>query len=129
MSKLRTTQSVWHWPKLRKKIRATVEKRLLYCGEMARSRLVENLSLGYTRVDGPSAPGDFPHRDTGRLAQSYRVIPRFLPTAAEVIVGSDLKYAFWLEHGTAMMAARPHLAVTVAQLMPLIRRIMTAKIK
>lgn len=55
-----------------------------------------------------SAPGEFPKSDTGRLVSSIYV--DFTYQIARV--GSQLKYAKWLEDGTTKMAARPWLART-----------------
>jgi HK97 gp10 family phage protein len=56
-----------------------------------------------------SRPGDPPHTDTGRLRQSIK----FEYSKGIGKVGSNLKYAAWLEFGTEDMAPRPWLSVAV----------------
>jgi HK97 gp10 family phage protein len=53
-----------------------------------------------------SNEGDAPNNDTGRLIQSIK----FEVEEDAAYVGSNLKYAAWLEFGTEKMAARPWLA-------------------
>ena len=71
----------------------------------------------------PSAPGDAPHRQTGRyrasLAQSFDAS---LLTSR---VGSPMKLSYWLELGTKRMAARPHLRPTLTAFRDVIMRIIT----
>lgn len=55
-----------------------------------------------------SAPGEYPKSDTGRLASSISVEKGY----KYAIVGSNLKYAPWLETGTPIMAPRPWLKRT-----------------
>lgn len=52
-----------------------------------------------------SKPGDAPNTDTGALVNSVAVEAR----DDGVYVGSNLKYAPWLEFGTSDMASRPWL--------------------
>lgn len=68
-------------------------------------------SLRYSpkRTVTVSRPGDPPHTDTGRLRQSIK----FDIKKDTGRVGSNLKYAAWLEFGTEDMAARPWLSVAV----------------
>lgn len=56
-----------------------------------------------------SKPGDPPHTDTGRLRQSIK----FNYSEGVGQVGSNLKYAAWLEFGTEGMSPRPWLSVAV----------------
>lgn len=61
----------------------------------------------------PSKPGEFPHLDSGDLRRSiFFQINRSLQT---VRVGSNLKYAKYLEEGTKRMAQRPFLERTLIQ--------------
>lgn len=62
-----------------------------------------------TRNVTVSKPGDPPHTDTGRLRQSIK----FEYSKGVGKIGSNLKYAAWLEFGTEKMAARPWLSVAV----------------
>lgn len=59
------------------------------------------------RKHSPSKPGSPPNSDLGTLAQSYRI--DLDPQTNTVSVGSNLKYASYLELGTKHVAARPHL--------------------
>jgi len=58
-----------------------------------------------------SDPFEPPHTDTGRLRQSIKF--NISSTGEYGEVGSNLKYAAWLEFGTATMAPRPWLSVAV----------------
>jgi len=53
-----------------------------------------------------SAPGQAPATDTGRLRASYALSS---PGVATREVGTNVRYAPFLEYGTRRMAARPHL--------------------
>lgn len=61
---------------------------------------------GPKRTVRVSEPGDAPHTDTGRLRQSIKF--NYKDGVGEV--GSNLKYAAWLEFGTEDMAPRPWLS-------------------
>lgn len=63
------------------------------------------------RLVNVSNPGDPPNTDTGRLVQSIKV--EFEDDGAIGLVGSNLKYAAWLEFGTENMRARPWLSAAV----------------
>lgn len=56
-----------------------------------------------------SKPGNPPHTDTGQLRQSIK----FDVKEGTGRVGSNLKYAAWLEFGTENMRPRPWLSVAV----------------
>lgn len=58
-----------------------------------------------------SKPGDAPHTDTGRLRQSIK----FNYQDGVGNVGSNLKYAAWLEFGTEDMAPRPWLSTAITE--------------
>lgn len=65
------------------------------------------------RVVNVSNPGDPPNSDTGRLVQSIKF--EFGDEREWGAVGSNLKYAAWLEFGTETMEARPWLSAAVAE--------------
>lgn len=65
------------------------------------------------RVVNVSNPGEPPNSDTGRLAQSVKF--DFQKAGLVGRVGSNLKYAAWLEFGTLTMAPRPWLSEAVEQ--------------
>ena len=64
--------AVWHGERLRVKIEGHFKTQLLKAAEMLRSQTVRNLSIGRTRIEGPSEPGEFPHVDTGDLRKSVK---------------------------------------------------------
>ncbi len=63
------------------------------------------------RVVNVSKPGSPPNTDTGRLVQSIKF--EFADDLSSGFVGSNLKYAAWLEFGTENMSARPWLSTAV----------------
>lgn len=67
------------------------------------------LRYGPKRNVTVSKPGDPPHTDTGRLRQSIQF--NIKKDFGEV--GSNLKYAAWLEFGTENMAPRPWLSTAI----------------
>jgi len=54
-----------------------------------------------------SAPGEPPAIDTGDLADSYEVRVHY--KSGKVMIGTPLRYGFFLERGTRKMAKRPHI--------------------
>lgn len=60
-------------------------------------------------VGGVSAPGQAPRRQTEELAQSIRSVTRKTTRGARGRVGTSLVKGYFLEFGTADMAARPWL--------------------
>jgi hypothetical protein len=54
-----------------------------------------------------SAPGEAPAIRTGDLAESYEVRVHF--KSQKVMIGTPLRYGFFLERGTRKMAKRPHI--------------------
>jgi len=65
------------------------------------------------RVVSVSKPGDPPNSDTGRLVQSIKF--DFKKDGLVGRVGSNLKYAAWLEFGTERMDPRPWLAPAIEE--------------
>lgn len=63
------------------------------------------------RVVMVSNPGSPPNTDTGRLVQSIKF--DFQKQGLVGRVGSNLKYAAWLEFGTKIMEARPWLSTAI----------------
>lgn len=103
----------WRWPNIRGELRAQVRARLRLAGEVAASRIRQNISQP-TRTLGPSLPGAFPHADTGSLRKS--VTYRIDETELSCRVGSDIEYAPYLELGTSKMDARPFVTPTIRSL-------------
>src|SRR5436305_13868289 len=79
------------------KVTAENERRLRQTAEEVRQQCRHNLSTP-TAGAGPSAPGDFPHTDTGRLRDSVFAIVD--PLRLEATIGTDLQYGPFLEFGT-----------------------------
>lgn len=103
-----------------------LHRRLEKIGVLLSSEVRRNLSVS-TRANGPSAPGGFPHADTGTLRKSISyAVDR---SRLEVRVGSTVLYAPWLEDGTTKMAARPYLRRTARDLESRILNILTRRIK
>lgn len=82
-------------------------------------KLIQDNSDGKTmiryapkRVVNVSRPGDPPNTDTGRLAQSIKF--DFSADGDVGQVGSNLKYAAWLEFGTINMSPRPWLSTAIS---------------
>lgn len=74
-----------------------------------------------------SKPGEAPNSDTGRLMQSIRT--EFINGGLTGRVGSNLRYAAWLEFGTETTAARPWLSTATEQSYPEVRRIFQNAVK
>lgn len=73
----------------------------------------------------PSAPGEPPRLQTGRLRASVAHAVSGLIGR----VGTNLDYGRWLELGTRKTAARPWLRRALRECLPEIRRIMTAPMR
>jgi HK97 gp10 family phage protein len=77
-----------------------------------------------------SAPGNPPYKQTGRLRAS--ITWELVPIGGGLVVigrvGTNVKYARWLELGTSKMKARPFLRRTLIKYMPELRAILTKKI-
>lgn len=69
------------------------------------------LQTGADIVDILHQPG-FTPRDTGKLQDSYGAVP---VTSSHVIVGTDVEYAPFVEHGTVNSPAQPHLTPAFEQ--------------
>lgn len=70
-----------------------------------------DIRYGPKRNVNVSNPGDPPNTDTGRLVQSIKF--DFSSEGDVGMVGSNLKYAAWLEFGTERVAPRPWLSTAV----------------
>lgn len=116
-------QIKWNGDEFKRHLNATVERRLALCAEAVRGEAVRSVSVP-TSTEGPSLPGDPPHADTGKLRQSifWKMIDK-----STAIVGSALKYAFWLELGTSDMAGRPFLVPALYRMRDTIARILGGK--
>ncbi len=72
---------------------------------------VQSVRYNPRRTVTVSKAGDPPHTDTGRLRQSIK----FDYKKGIGRVGSNLKYAAWLEFGTENMSPRPWLSVAISR--------------
>jgi len=86
-------------------VRRRVNTIIAVTGAETRETIIGSITAFDTPVDGPSAPGEPPHRDEGPLSRSIRLFQ----SNVMWIIGSPLEYARWLEFGTRNMAARPFL--------------------
>lgn len=79
-----------------------------------------------SRTHQASAPGQAPMTDTGRLANSV-----FFDKVGDLtaVVGSNLIYALYLEHGTTQMAARPFFRPAVERMRPKFNKRLEAAIR
>jgi phage gpG-like protein len=81
----------------------------------------------FRRVYGsnPSAPGEPPHKQTGRLRGS--VAHEVDKTALSARVGTNVKYGRWLELGTSKMAARPWLRRALNESLATVRALLAKR--
>jgi HK97 gp10 family phage protein len=63
--------------------------------------------------NGPSSPGEAPAVDTGRLRASITHRVEMDSGEAVAYVGTNVKYAPYLEFGTSRMAARPFMVPAI----------------
>lgn len=102
-----------------KNVEKKIGMRLSLAGDMITSKVKQNINVS-TRRNGPSQPGNFPHKDTGKLQQS---IQKERPDGYTVTVGAYVDYALGLELGTSKVAARPFLRPTFNQMLPTVKRL------
>jgi HK97 gp10 family phage protein len=98
----------WHDATVKEEVRAELARRLPVVGEMLRAAIVNNISEPSRPIR--SAPGEFPHADTGKLRQS--IFSDLDRERMVVTVGTPLEYGRFLEDGTRNMEARPYLRPT-----------------
>lgn len=96
----------WYGPKVIDSIKAMAEKRMEAATVVVANRAKQLISTPYPP---PSRPGEPPHRRTGRLRASVAREVTWDESTVIGRVGSNVKYAKWLELGTSRMAARPWL--------------------
>lgn len=109
----------WHDKQYQNELRQELGRRVQAAGEMLRGKIVKNLSIS-TRTHGPSAPGESPHADMGKLRQS--IFSDYDSASLTAIVGSPLKYARYLQDGTSNMEARPFLTIGAIEMQDRLKR-------
>lgn len=101
---------VWHGRELIAHVEDTIANRLEALGALMVADIRDDISepAGTKPPFTPSAPGEPPHRRHGRLRRSItHEVQR--GRVSILRVGTNLKYAKFLELGTRKMAARPFL--------------------
>ena len=111
----------WHGEAAKKMLETGMESRLELASIKVRDYIRKKISL----PQPPSAPGEYPHKDTGQLRRfvGYEV------NGLVARVGTNVEYGKWLELGTSKMAARPWLLRSVFALRARIRTILGKEIK
>jgi len=119
----------WNDNRLTASVRREAASRLTMCGQVLRSHIVRLLSTPFFAV-GPSKPGEPPHARTGRLRNSITA-PPVLPTdhPMQMLVGTNVEYAPFLEQGTKKMAARPFISRAIKDMRSTIIAILLRKPK
>jgi HK97 gp10 family phage protein len=125
------TLKSWKGDEARKRIAAEMTRRLYAAGLLVERHAKRLLSVAGTgtkasgrgRVYGanPSAPGEPPHKQTGRLRAS--VASEVDAAAQTARVGTNVKYGKYLELGTRRMKPRPWLRRSLSEVRDKIRAI------
>jgi hypothetical protein len=103
--KLRTR---WHGPAFDRHVRKRLHENFHEAGKLLRREIERDIAFqGSYLPPVHSRPGQPPYRQSGDLIDSIMVLPMQLAGWPLIVVGSDLKYARFLELGTAYMAPRP----------------------
>lgn len=102
----------WYGAKIMKGLEKEFYKRLRIVGARLERVTKQNLSIP-GRTAGPSAPGEFPHLQTGDLRKS--IFHEVVLARKVVILGTTMRHGLFLEIGTSKMAARPFLRKTVTE--------------
>ncbi|MHC4406547.1 MAG: hypothetical protein ACYTG0_43535 [Planctomycetota bacterium] len=101
----------WNGKQVLKEVQVEVVKRMHQATAHLETATRRNLNKGKSRVSGGSAPGKFPHADTGTLRDS---IFRRVDVSGDVVtgdVGTKLQYGLALELGATI---RPKKAKALA---------------
>lgn len=110
----------WSGPQLQALIDAEMKRRLHAAGVVVHNHAKELVSVP---GPAPSAPGEPPHMQGGRLRGSVA-----WEVAGMVCrVGTNVRYGRWLELGTSRVQARPWLRRALAERYAAITRLLTAK--
>jgi hypothetical protein len=131
----------WNTRALETLVHSQIVQRLDETGAFLRGKIVRKISKAFRDSNGPqhrsnpsrrgtpSAPGEPPRADLGRLRQSvfHHVNKRKINPS--VIVGVTVKYGLFLEIGTSKMAPRPYLRPSLNENIGAIKRILTRPIR
>jgi HK97 gp10 family phage protein len=115
----------WHGESFKAELaKANAQRLTRACIHLANAVKV-NISDPSNDGETPSAPGEPPHKDTGRLRASisYEVDAQEMTGR----VGTNVLYGKFLELGTEKMAARPFLRSTLMEEADAIKKILTSK--
>ena len=128
----------WYGDRVKAALLAEMQRRLKAAAILVAGHAKKLLSVAGTgtkkgpgkksrRVYGanPSAPGEPPRKQTGRLRASVTWEQENITAR----VGSNVKYARYLELGTRLMQARPWLRRALAECRDAIRAILSAPIQ
>ncbi|RMD64397.1 MAG: hypothetical protein D6826_02515 [Alphaproteobacteria bacterium] len=93
-------------------------------------RAAAQARLSVPALDGrPSAPGEAPHRLSGRLRNSVRMVMHSRTGDPAAEIGTDLAYGLYLELGTRRIAPRPWLSPAFATVAPGVARRMADAVR
>lgn len=114
----------WHGPQVEAYIRKVMQERLVVVAKMLLEKLRRNISTPYPPA---SNPGEFPHLRTGNVRMGLTFHADF--GGMRVFVTNDYRkkghpIGKYLEEGTSIMAARPHMRRTMFEALPLVKAIM-----
>ncbi len=111
----------WYGPEVKAKLDSQLVKNLHRAAITYKNEVKRVLS----ESPPASAPGEPPHRDTGRLRAS--ISHEVDESAKTARVGTNVKYGKFLELGTSKMAARPYLRPTWDRLQEQLKKILATK--
>jgi len=103
----------WYGPEFQVKFKAMIGPNLERAAIYLKGEIKESLRIGNKTGKTPSSPGEPPRRRTGRLSGSIAHEVDWPKLIARV--GTNLRYAKFLELGTSKMAARPFIRPAVAK--------------
>jgi len=109
----------WYGNKALGKVEGDMAKKIAAATIFLRSHIATKLS----EPPPPSAPGEYPHRDSSQLLKNIEA--EYDATTGRV--GTNVKYGKYLEFGTKKMKRRPWLSRGLAECEAAIRRIIAGK--
>lgn len=112
----------WHGDKVKQAVNSKAVQNIERACIFVENEVKKAISIGSNKGATPSAPGEPPHKDTGRLRAS--ISHQVDATNLKGRVGTNVKYGKFLELGTKRMKKRPFLVPTVAKNQTRIRQIL-----